>query len=401
MFGGRGGLRPLQPLPAPNMVPPLMPLNPLYPLRPLPALPALPPINVVPPLQPLTPLPNLGLGVPTPYYWSSRGFSIGPPGGPSIGFAEYYGSWGVTPWAYWSGWNYPPFGYSAYSGSGSGYMSGGSANDPYAREYARAQRDAAQERRDADLMARPRIAGAREYENRDGTKALPEIKGGTSPEAQEQAINETDPAAIATGEPLNHLLHAVVAADTKNAKLSSLYLRPDVLSQVRFGGSPAADALNLLRAGRPDFPAAFEEPSLAASRDAVEKELAGIAAALKANKAADAAALGRLAAAVKTAQDKLTPVLKDLSFDDAVAARRFLNQLDATVKVLRDPSSAGLVNTKWATDGSSVADLTRYMARYKLLFGPADKGDEEVYTTLHRGLAWYLTALRQNSTPKK
>ena len=54
-----------------------------------------------------------------------------------------------------------------------------------------------------------------------------------------------------------------------------------------------------------------------------------------------------------------------------------------------------------ATDGSSVADLTRYMARYKLLFGPADKGDEEVYTTLHRGLAWYLMALRQHNAPKK
>jgi hypothetical protein len=280
-------------------------------------------------------------------------------------------------------------------------MSGGVANDPYSRDFAKAQQQAVAERRQDEAMARPQIAGAWEYENGVAAKKLPEIKGGTSPEAQDRALAEADPAAIATGDPLNHLLYAVVAADTRNAKLPSLYLRPDLLTQVRFAGSPAADALTLLRAARPEFPAAFDDPALADSRDAIEKDLAAVAAPLKANKPADPAAVGRLAATVKAAQDKLTPVLRDLSFEDAVAARRFLNQLDATAKVIRDPSAAGLMNTKWPTDGSSVADLTRYMAKYKLLFGPADKGDEEVYTTLHRGLAGYLMALRQFNAPKK
>jgi hypothetical protein len=398
MFGGIGGLRPLPSLPAPNIVPPLRPLSPLAPLMPLPGLrplPMLPNPNVVPPL---TPLPNLGLGVPTPWYSQWRSFQIGPPGA-SIGFSQYYWSAGVTPWAYWGGWNYPPYGYGYASGGASTY--GGIGSDWYAKELARGQRDAELDRKRADAMARPQIAGAWEYENGVAAKKLPEIKGGTSPEAQEAALHEADPAAIAAGDPLNHLLYAVVAADTRNAKLPSLYLRPDLLSQIRFGGSPAADALNLLRSGRVQFPAAFDEPGMVGTREAIEKEFATILTAAKANRPVDGSAVARLAEAVKAAQDRLTPAIKDLTFEDAVAARRFLNQLEGAAKVLREPSTAGLLNSKWQTEGASVSDLTRFMARHKLLFGPAEKGDEETYTTLHRGLGGYLMELRKFNSPKK
>src|SRR5207244_4417294 len=160
----------------------------------------------------------------------------------------------------------------------------------YATEIARGQRDAELDRKRADAMARPQIAGAWEYENGAAAKKLPELKGGTSPEAQEQALAEGDPAAIATGDPLNHLLYAVVAA-------------------------------------------------------------------VKANRPVDNTAVARLNAAVKAAQDRRTPVLKDLSFEDAVAARRFLNQLAGAAQVLRDPSAAGLLTTRWQTEGASVSDL--------------------------------------------
>lgn len=284
----------------------------------------------------------------------------------------------------------------------SGYMSGGVKNaavDAAARDLARAQRQA--QARVDPVAARTAIYDEYAYE-RLGADGLPALRPGADPsEALQRAVAATTEAEVASGEPLNALLVAVVAADPKvAAKAETVYLPPLVLGKLRFRGG-SADAVNRLReAGRLDFPAAFDAAPLAAFRPAIDKEFAAAAAPALAGKAADAGKLGVLEGTVGKARAALEPAVLNMEFEEAVAARRFLNQLDATAKALRGPGAAGLVDPRWAGEGVSTADLTRFMTRNKLLFAPAAaRGDEDAYLAVHRGLVAYLFTLSEAAKP--
>lgn len=284
----------------------------------------------------------------------------------------------------------------------SGYMSGGVKNpavDQAARDLARAQRQA--QARVDPVAARTAIYDEYAYE-RLGANGLPALRPGADPtEALRQAVAAASEAEVASGEALNALLVAAVAADPKGAaKAESVYLPPLVLGKLRFRGG-AADAVNRLReAGRLDFPAAFDAPPLAGFKAAVEKEFAAAAAPALAGRAADPGKLAVLEGTVGKARAALEPAVQNMGFEEAVAARRFLNQLDATAKALRGPGSAGLVDPRWAGEGVATADLVRYMTRNKLLFAPAAaRGDEDAYLAAHRGLVAYLFTLSEAAKP--
>jgi hypothetical protein len=115
-------------------------------------------------------------------------------------------------------------------------------------------------------------------------------------------------------------------------------------------------------------------------------------------KAPEPAKLAALEDGLKKMEAAAAPVIRDLSFQEAIAARRFLNQLAAAVRTLKAGGLTGLVNPAWATEGTSVANLVKHMTAYKIQFGPALEGNEPSYLALHRSLATYLFILSQ---PKK
>jgi hypothetical protein len=242
------------------------------------------------------------------------------------------------------------------------------------------------------------------YERLGVPGGLGELSGNPNPpEALQQALAATTEAEVASGEALNHILTAIVAAEPKTGKAPpSAFLPPNLMSEVRFGGSPAGEALNLLRsAGKLEFPAAFDVPALRDTRDVIDRDFAAAAAPVLAGKPADPLKTAKLAATVQAAKQRLTPVLRDQPFHEAAYARRFISQLEAAVKALREAGSSALVNPKWGTEGTNVADLVRHMTKHKLLFGPVEKGKEDAYLALHRALATYLFALTQAQQAKK
>lgn len=282
----------------------------------------------------------------------------------------------------------------------SGYMTGGTRpNEAVTDAFGRAQRQA--ELRNNPAAARTAIYDQWAYEKL-GVVGLPGVKAGEdAPAALLKALSGASEAEIASGEALNHITVGIVAAE-KKGKAESAFLPPNLLEEVRFAGSPAADAINLIRqAGKLNFPAAFSEPALADLRPNLEKDLAGAAAPVLLGKAADPAKVAKLEADVAKARAILDPITRDLEFEDATAARRFLNQLDSAVGVLKGPNTSGLIDPRWSTEGTSVADFVKHAIKNKLLFGPVPKGEEEAYTALHRGLAAYLYSLNESAKPKK
>lgn len=198
------------------------------------------------------------------------------------------------------------------------------------------------------------------------------------------------------GETLNTILAASLALEKKGAKAPGVTLAPELLAQIRFAGSPTSEALNLLRsADRLPFPSLFDLDKMRALKEEIEKDFALVAETASTGKAVDQNRVARLTDVVQRARDRVTPVARDLPFEDALAAKRFLNDLDLVAKVLRDGANAGIVNPRWETEGTTIPDLTRHMAKYKLQFGPAARDGLDAYLALHRGLSVYHAALSQ------
>jgi hypothetical protein len=346
--------------------------------------------NGLPPVGMLSPLPGVNGFNPLMFSPFNRNYN------PSYNYAAQYYYFNRLSYGSSYAPSYSPsYGSSPSSG---GYMTGGvrnSAVDSSYRDYARAQQQS------STLPTAPAATGARNaiydqwvYEKL-GVKTVPGIKPGEDNTATlNKALSATDEAELASGELLNQLLVATVAAEGKGAKADSAFLPPNLIAEVRFSGPAAADALNLLRrGGKLDFPAAFDGLGIAPMRPVLEREFAAAVAPVLVGKAVDPVKVSKLEATLKQVRETISPRIKDLDFEDATAVRRFLNQLDAAVKALKGSGTAGLVDPKWATEGTSVAGLIKHMTKNKLLFGQVERGNEDAYVALHRGLAAYLMAL--------
>jgi len=341
---------------------------------------------------------NLGTSVPTVYGRTFVGMTAPATRAPQLFSPNLYS--GPTN-------SYSGGGYSWNTGGGgvsSGYISGGGIrHDAFAdaqRELQRAQLEytAARLRKDPESV-KDAIFEQWAYEKL-GVFSLGSLAGPKAdmnqPQELAKALAVSDESEVTSGDALNHILVAVIAAEATGAKGPSGFLPPALLDEVRFAGSSAAEAINLLRqAGKLPFPAAFDDPKLKNTRAEIEKDFAAAAAPLRAGKAADAQKLMQIAFTLKAAQEAVTPVIREMPFADATAARRFLNRFEMAVGAMKGNAAQTLVNPAWATEGCSVAELVKHMTKHKLLFAAATPTGGPAYLTLHKGLATYFFALTQ------
>ncbi|HJZ56731.1 MAG TPA: hypothetical protein VKE74_17320 [Gemmataceae bacterium] len=372
------------------------------------------------------PVPGPGYGgYYLQYNYLPLNIRVGTPFGPSIGWRQS----APGPVGYWlttrPGYNIPGYyyygkpgsfnystPYTSLTGSNGSYMTGGlqypgsnSSLGYYAQEnFGRAQNQSTSGMY-APSGAKAAIAKQGEIEQGKAGGEQPPAAAPPQnlPRDLVEALSVAEESRLASGEYLNRIMAEIVALEGRGAKGASAQFSPQLLGEVRFGRSPAADAVNVIRrAGRLEFPAAFEAVAgLKALRATIDQDLVAAASPVRLGKAADPLKATKLEDDVRLAQAALTPAISSLPFEDATAARRFLNHLDAAAKVLKDPKSAGLVNPKWETEGTSVSDLVKHMSKYKLQFGPVTRGNEEAYIAVHQGLSGYLFALQQNEPKKK
>jgi len=293
----------------------------------------------------------------------------------------------------------------AWNPSGSsiqGYMYGGNIMG-YAnrvggqRDFERAQQAAAIQRNQLNT-ANKAIHDQWAYEKTGVIVPAGAQAGGNQSDALQRALGLLDETELLSGESLNIIQSAIMEAEARGAKGTSPYLTPRLLEDVRFA-TPAGDALNLIRQwNRLPFPAAFAQPELRELRDNLEKDFGAIALPLLSGKSLEPAKLTKLEQTLQQLESAVAPVIRNLSFQEAIASRKFLNQMANAVKALNSPANSGLVKATWATEGANVNELLKHMAKFKLRFGPAPQGGDTSYFALHRALATYYFILTQ---PKK
>jgi hypothetical protein len=205
-----------------------------------------------------------------------------------------------------------------------------------------------------------------------------------APESLKQALSNPPEKDVASGRALNELMKVIPGLVAAGGRAEIPFLPPDLLSRLSFAGGPEADALNMVRAGKVDFPPAVMGPESEAARTAIEYDLAAASRLVRDGKPIDSALADRLAANIARLHPK-APV--DEGTELALA------RLDAAAKVLRSPDANGLFVPSWQTEGTTLRDLGQFMSRYKLEFGPAVPGTESLYWSLHRAMVGYVNQL--------
>jgi len=207
-----------------------------------------------------------------------------------------------------------------------------------------------------------------------------------APAALKQALFNPTEQSVNSGQALSELLRVIPDLEAAGGKADAPFLPPEVLAKVTFIGGPAADALNMVRAGKVEFPPVLRGTEFDGPRTAIEKDLATASDLVRAGRKIDPALVDRLSANVKRLQAN-APV--DV---ETVAA---LARLNAAVTFLKSADASGLFVPGWQTEGATLRDLGKFMARFKLQFGPVAPGGEPLYGALHRGMVSYVNQLAQ------
>jgi hypothetical protein len=196
---------------------------------------------------------------------------------------------------------------------------------------------------------------------------------------------------IWSGYALNALLDATQKQQARNMRGPNIPLSQDVVRNINVtSGAQGGGSIGILRdEGKISWPLALRRGPYRVTRTKVDQ------AAYTAYRQAQTGPVdGDLLDGLTKGVDALFAELKDnvseISTTDYITAKRFLNELENTVKVLQDPKVSNYFAGGWTAKGNTVAELSANMTRQGLKFAPATNSDEEAYVALHQAMVAYV-----------
>jgi hypothetical protein len=243
----------------------------------------------------------------------------------------------------------------------------------------------------AKIDTRLRVFDQWLYE-RDKTPTIERERQRYLREATNRSLNDPPSTEIWSASALNTVLADIqknLARDNTSSRLPHVDLEEEVLRHVNLMSQKGDGHTALLRNdGRLNWPLSLRGTEFKADRelldrlapDAIKQALAG---------RVDAGTLRDIVAAANRISNTLGLNIKDLPSPQYMEARRFLNSLDATIKVLRRPDARDYFTKNFAARGKNVAELVKHITENGLRFAPAVDGDEAAYIALHRALVTF------------
>lgn len=194
---------------------------------------------------------------------------------------------------------------------------------------------------------------------------------------------------IWSGKALNDLLQAIQQQFARRIGGPNVPVEPSLLSHINVTGSQTGGSLGLLRQdGRLDWPFTLRAPQFTADREKLD-QLAYNAYKQAATNSVDFNTIQGMTAAANSMMTQLRRNVDEISANDYIQAKRFLNELNGTITILQDPNVAKYVNQTWSARGNTVGELTREMTNQGLRFAAATVGDQAAYVALHSAMVTY------------
>jgi hypothetical protein len=316
-----------------------------------------------------------------------QGPGPGPYGGPDVNRAQFRVLPVPTP-------GYPSSFYPTYPDPNAGYMSG-------AADVINAQAQFMTSKKQADLMEQQvqqakidtRRKSMDEYlYERNVLPTQEDERERLRMESLRRSRNNPPVNEIWSGKALNELLQGIQQQIALKVLGPDVPLNPAILQHLNVTAGSAPGSIGLLREqGKLRWPLVLKDEQYADNRKALDQLALDAYQQAAAGSVSDDTLQGMIQATSKL-EAQLRSNVQDVTPDDYIKGKRFIRELQDTVKNLQDPNVAKYVSGNWSARGDNVVDLVKEMTRDGLRFAPALQGDEAAYVSLHSALASYMDA---------
>lgn len=214
--------------------------------------------------------------------------------------------------------------------------------------------------------------------------------------AYSRATREPPFTEVLSGQALNALYDHVYPLQLKGVKGPNVPLDEDMLKQINLAGAGSRGSIGVLKdRGKLNWPFALQAPEYESARKRMTTLAADAVDQVRLNNPVGVASIRDMMGDVKSMNETLMKNIGEISPDDYVDAKRFLNRLDGAVKALQDPNVANQLNQKWAAKARNVAELVDLMSKEGLRFAGATPGDEQAYRYLYQRMVAYDSGTSQ------
>lgn len=204
--------------------------------------------------------------------------------------------------------------------------------------------------------------------------------------------NNPPPVEIYSGDALNSLLAYLIKQQGAGLRGPMQPIDEDVLKRINVNAGNGGNVgllKDLKDGGKLQWPLALQRPEFAEARKILDALFAEAVQQVKFGNEVRVNIAKDIQAALQLLNDKLNQANNEMTLNESIEARRYVNQLNAAFKALTDPQVANFFNGKFVPQGKTVADLVKYMADNGLRFAPATQGDEAAYKALQNAMAAY------------
>jgi hypothetical protein len=240
------------------------------------------------------------------------------------------------------------------------------------------------------LEQRRRVFDEWLYE-RANTPSMEDIREREQELAFRRSRNDPPLPEILSAQALNSLLVDLQKREAQGAVLAAVALDEASLKNINVTATQNGANFGLLRnEGRLNWPPALRQLAPEEETQALRKEIDSLVKA-----AMERAATGQVPSGflvqlyddVQHYRDLLRRNTNELMPPQYIQARRFLDDLENSLRVLEQDDAAKFIEGKFAAKGATVPNLVRHMASLGLVFAPATAGDEAAYQSLQRAMA--------------
>jgi hypothetical protein len=206
-----------------------------------------------------------------------------------------------------------------------------------------------------------------------------------------RARNNPPPVEIWSGSALNTILQDLQKrSGPNNANLGgfSLPLDEETLSHINVtSGRGDGNAGLLKNGGKLSWPDALSDPVYKNDRDDIANGIADAMKQAQFNGKVDPGTVRQLQKSVDGMGRLLRKNVDNVGVNDYIEAKTFLNNLDSSVAILKQPDVGSYLNGKYALKARNVGDLVSEMTNKGLTFTNAVPGDESAYNALYQAMA--------------
>jgi len=204
---------------------------------------------------------------------------------------------------------------------------------------------------------------------------------------------------IWSGKALNDLLNPIIKMNPPSESMApNVPIDPDVVRRINLNSGTTLGTLGVLKdGGKLTWPFQLQDDKFSDDRKKLN-ELGPQAF----KEAQEGQVQFKTITGMRKSVDNLVEILKqnvaEMTPNDYIPARRFLTELETSIKTLQNPDASDFANRKFAAQGGNVYELVANINRQGLRFAPAVDGDQAAYVALHRAMVSYFNILNGRGT---